>query len=231
MLSSQISKLDVKWANILNKILQTSKSKTLLNFVEARYRETKVYPPVNNVFEALSLCPFDKVKCVILGQDPYHGPGQAHGLSFSVKRGVMKPPSLQNIFKECASDVNVRIPPHGCLEEWAQRGVLLLNAVLTVEDNKPNSHQGRGWEEVTDALVKAVSDGKENVVFMLWGIPAQKKGILVNSKKHHIITSSHPSPLGAAKTASPFLGSKCFSRCNTFLKSKGMEEIDWKISA
>jgi uracil-DNA glycosylase len=167
---------------------------------------------------------------VILGQDPYHGEGQAHGLCFSVQQGVATPPSLRNIHKEAASDVGtVAKPGHGCLTKWAQQGVLLINTCMTVRKGEANSHSKQGWEAFTDAVIKHVSKNKQGVVFLLWGKPAAKKYELVDGKRHHLITSSHPSPLGATKTDMPFIGSKCFSRCNAFLEEAGGAPIDWRV--
>jgi len=204
--------------------------KTLFSFLSAEERKgAKIYPPKEMVFSALDLCPFDKVKVVILGQDPYHGAGQAHGLAFSVQEGIKIPPSLRNIYKEAVSDVKITMPKTGCLVPWAKQGVLLLNTVLTVKEATANSHQKKGWENFTDEIIRVLNKEKKGLVFMLWGNSAQQKAASVNRSKHLVITSSHPSPLGAAKTKEPFLGSKCFSRANTYLIEQGLEPIDWKI--
>ena len=187
----------------------------------------RVYPPGSQIFNAFNLTPFDQVKVVILGQDPYHGPGQAHGLSFSVPQGIPQPPSLVNIFKELKSDLGIDPPKHGNLESWAKQGVLLLNAVLTVNDAEAASHKNAGWEKYTDAVIKTISDRKQHVVFILWGRFAQNKETLIDSHKHFIIKSAHPSPLSAY---AGFFGSKPFSKANAYLREHGVEEIDWKLS-
>lgn len=186
-----------------------------------------IYPPGPEVFAALNLTPFEKVKVVIIGQDPYHGPGQAHGLCFSVKTGMKIPPSLLNIYKELKDDMGITPPNHGHLSEWAEQGVLLLNNVLTVEDGKAGHHHGQGWELFTDKIISVLNEKKENLVFILWGSPAQKKAAAVDPKRHHIIKSVHPSPLSSYRG---FFGSKPFSKTNEFLKSNKIKEIDWAIS-
>jgi uracil-DNA glycosylase len=199
--------------------------KALQQFIAEERAQHEVFPPEDEVFTALQLTPLDQVKVVILGQDPYHDNGQAHGLSFSVKRGVRQPPSLVNIFKELKSDLGIAPPKHGCLEQWARQGVLLLNAVLTVRAHEPNSHKDRGWEVFTDAVIRAVSKTQPHVVFILWGAYAQKKGKLIDARKHTVINSAHPSPLSVKK----FLGSKPFSQANAALEAHGQAPIDWKI--
>lgn len=193
--------------------------------VEERQRST-VYPPHDDVFAALHLTPFADVKAVILGQDPYHGPNQAHGLCFSVRKGVPLPPSLQNIFKELEQDVGAVAPDHGCLDHWARQGVLLLNATLTVRRSNAASHQGKGWEVFTDEVLKAVNEKPERVVFILWGASARKKKGLIDTSRHVIVESPHPSPLSAS---SGFFGSQPFSRTNAALVEAGREPIDWSI--
>lgn len=183
-----------------------------------------VFPAEENIFRALSLTNLDQVKVVILGQDPYHGEDQAHGLSFSVPAGTKLPPSLRNIYKEMASDLGVKPPVSGDLSSWAQQGVLLLNAVLTVESGLAGSHAGKGWEEVTDALIRTVSDHRRGVVFILWGNYALKKRALIDESKHFVISSAHPSPLSASRG---FFGSRPFSQTNDYLKSTGQRPIDW----
>eukprot|EP01034_Spumella_vulgaris_P025778 gene25778-32270_t len=182
------------------------------------------------IFSAFNLCPFDTVKVVVIGQDPYHGPGQAHGLAFSVQHGVAIPPSLKNMIKELTNDPDsvMNKPGHGNLEHWSQQGVLLLNNVLTVRKADANSHQKHGWEQFTDAVVRELSK-REGLVYLLWGKPAQLKCKNIDSTKNTIITSSHPSPLAAYKTDEPFIGSKCFSRCNAALVERGQTPIDWTI--
>lgn len=185
-----------------------------------------VYPPGNRIFNAFNTTPFDAVKVVILGQDPYHGPDQAHGLSFSVLPGIKPPPSLMNMFKELRDDVGFTIPTHGCLEKWAQQGVLLLNSALTVRAGQPQSHAGKGWERFTDAAVKALNEGRQGLVFLLWGRPAQLKGNLVDPARHHVLKSVHPSPLSAF---GGFFGCKHFSKANALLAKSGQAPIDWQI--
>lgn len=185
-----------------------------------------IYPKGNEWFRALDLTPLDKVRVVILGQDPYHGPGQAHGLCFSVKPGVRPPPSLLNIYKELESDLGVHRPKHGFLEHWANQGVLLLNSVLTVEMAKAASHQGKGWERFTDAIIRLVNDRPAPVVFMLWGAYAQKKAAFVDSSRHLVLKAAHPSPLSAHNG---FLGCRHFSQCNAFLQRNGLQPIDWAL--
>lgn len=186
----------------------------------------RIFPKGAEWFRAMDLTPLDKVRVVILGQDPYHGPGQAHGLCFSVKPGVPPPPSLVNIYKELQSDLGIERPRHGFLEHWAQQGVLLLNSVLTVEMAKAASHQGKGWERFTDAVIRLVNAKEEPVVFLLWGAYAQKKAAFVDTSKHLVLKAAHPSPLSAHNG---FLGCRHFSKCNAFLESKGLPPIDWSL--
>ncbi|MDD0854713.1 uracil-DNA glycosylase [Halobacteriovorax sp. GB3] len=222
-----IESLDPSWKEILKTQIQSSYFKELQRFLDNEKKEDKViYPPEECIFEAFAHTPFDKVKVVIIGQDPYHGEGQAHGLSFSVKHGVKTPPSLVNIYKELKNDLDIDIPTHGNLTDWAKQGVLLLNNVLTVEHSKAGSHQKRGWETFTSEIIDQLNDKKENLVFILWGSPAQKKAKSVNEDKHFIIKSPHPSPLAAYRG---FFGSKPFSKANEYLKKKNIKEIDWKI--
>lgn len=188
----------------------------------------QIFPKGGEWFRAMNLTPLDKVRVVILGQDPYHGPGQAHGLCFSVKPGVPPPPSLVNIYKELQSDLGIERPRHGFLEHWAQQGVLLLNSVLTVEIAKAASHQGRGWERFTDAVIRLVNAKEEPVVFLLWGAYAQKKAAFVDTSKHLVLKAAHPSPLSAHNG---FLGCRHFSKCNAFLESKGLAPINWALPA
>ncbi|MDB5225444.1 MAG: uracil-DNA glycosylase [Candidatus Adlerbacteria bacterium] len=197
----------------------------LTEFVKDEYKKGAVYPLPQNIFRAFELCPFDNVKVVILGQDPYHGPGQANGLSFAVPPEVRLPPSLQNIFKELESDLEQPlVHKTGDLERWAKQGVLLLNATLTVRARTAGSHQSKGWEEFTDAAIRALSDKKEHIVFILWGNYAKQKGAHIDRDKHHVIQSAHPSPFSAY---SGFFGSKPFSKTNKYLKETGQEPIDW----
>ena len=196
----------------------------LIEFVRHEYQTTVCYPPGKLIFNAFNLCPFDKVKVVIIGQDPYHGPGQAHGLCFSVNDGVPFPPSLQNIFKEIQNDTGALVPSTGNLTRWAEQGVLLLNATLTVRAHQAGSHQRRGWEEFTDAAIKVLSDQREHLVFILWGAYAQKKGAVIDRSKHLVLSSAHPSPLSAYHG---FFGNRHFSLANAYLEQNGQTPINW----
>ncbi len=218
------------WRSVLEPVLASPKSRALGGFLKAEEAAGKaIYPPRGTRLSALELTPLDKVKVVILGQDPYHGPGQAHGLSFSVQGGVRVPPSLVNIYKELESDLGLPRAAHGNLSHWARQGVLLLNAALTVEDGKPASHQGKGWEEITDAVVAAVAAKTDPCVFLLWGSHARKKALSVPglmTSHHLVLTAPHPSPLSAH---SGFLGCKHFSQANAFLESKARGGVDWRL--
>lgn len=196
----------------------------LTEFVRNRYRTATVYPPAGRIFAAFDACPFDSVKVVILGQDPYHGPGQANGLCFSVNPGVELPPSLVNIFKEVASDLSRPMPVDGNLERWARQGVLLLNATLTVDAHHAGSHQGKGWEEFTDAAVRALAEQREGLVFMLWGSYAIRKGAFIDRNRHLVLTAPHPSPLSAYRG---FFGCRHFSQANSWLTAHGQPPIEW----
>ncbi len=201
--------------------------KALKAFLTEEKKQGKVvFPTGSNIFNALNTTPFDKVKVVILGQDPYHGPGQAHGLCFSVLPGVRFPPSLLNIFKEIHAELNLPMPSHGCLQAWAEQGVLLLNATLTVEQGKAGSHQGKGWESFTDAIVHKLNEKREGLVFLLWGSYAQKKGSFIDQKRHTVFKSPHPSPLSAHRG---FLGNGHFVKANDALIARGEKEIDWSV--
>jgi len=197
----------------------------LQNFIEQEYKTQTIFPPENLIFNAFNLCPFDKIKVVILGQDPYHGKNQSHGLCFSVQDNVKIPPSLRNVFKELQADLNIDSPQTGNLENWAKQGVLLLNATFTVREAQAGSHQNKGWETFSDFIIKKISDEKENVVFLLWGAYARKKNILIDENKHEILSSAHPSPLSAHRG---FLGNKHFSKTNEYLTSKDIKPIIWK---
>ena len=220
--------MDVKIAPSWKKRLSEEFDKTyftqLIDFVKQEYQTQTVYPPGKEIFRAFDCCDFDDVKVVIIGQDPYHGVGQANGLCFSVRDGIKMPPSLVNIFKELYKDVGKPIPQSGDLEHWAKQGVLLLNATLTVRSSSPGSHQNKGWESFTDAAIKKISDEKENVVYLLWGAYAQKKGEFINRQKNLVLMSAHPSPFSADRG---FFGCKHFSKANEYLKSKGIGEISW----
>ncbi len=196
----------------------------LISFVKLEYQTQIIYPPGKEIFKAFDHCAFEDVKVVIIGQDPYHGAGQANGLCFSVRDGVRMPPSLMNIFKEIKSDLGKEIPQSGDLDRWAKQGVLLLNATLTVRAASPGSHQNKGWELFTDAVIKKLSDEKEHIVFLLWGAYAQKKGEIIDRNKHFVLMSAHPSPFSADRG---FFGCKHFSKANEYLKGKGLKEIDW----
>ena len=196
----------------------------LVAFVKQEYARYTVYPPGHLLFYAFDTCPFDKVKVVIIGQDPYHEPGQYYGLCFSVLDGVPFPPSLVNIFKEIQNDLGKPVPRSGRLERWSNQGVLLINSILTVRAHQAGSNQGKGWEEFTDAVIKRINDEKENVVFMLWGAYAQKKGAFIDRTRHCVLTAPHPSPLSADRG---FFGCKHFSKANEYFRSKGLPEIDW----
>lgn len=196
----------------------------LTNFVKEEYSKHTIYPPGKFIFHAFNTCPFDKVKVVIIGQDSYHEPGQYYGLCFSVLDGVPFPPSLLNIFKEIENDLGKPMPKSGRLERWADQGVLLINAILTVRAHQAGSHRGKGWEEFTDAVIKILNDEKENIVFMLWGSYAQRKGAFIDRNRHCVLTAAHPSPLSADRG---FFGCKHFSKANQYFKSKGISEIEW----
>jgi uracil-DNA glycosylase len=218
-------KLHKSWLSYLASEFDADYMLKLRKFLLDEKKNKKIiYPNDDLIFNAFNTTPLNKVKVVILGQDPYHGPMQAHGLSFSVLSGVTIPPSLKNIYKEIERDLQLKMPKHGCLQSWADQGVLLLNATLTVEQAKAGSHQKKGWEHFTDKAIQIVNDRCENVVFLLWGNYAQKKGQLIDSNKHYVIKSSHPSPLSAHRG---FLGNNHFSLTNDYLKAEGKEPIDW----
>ncbi|QSE96133.1 uracil-DNA glycosylase [Fulvivirga lutea] len=217
-------KIESSWKEKLNNEFEKEYFKSLAQFVKSEYQNHTVYPPGKLIFNAFDHCSFDNTRVVIIGQDPYHGPGQANGLCFSVADGIRKPPSLLNIFKELKSDLGIDIRESGNLERWAEQGVLLLNATLTVRANTAGSHQKKGWEEFTDAVIRTVSEEKENVVFILWGAYAQKKGEIIDASKHFVIKSAHPSPFAADRG---FFGSRPFSRANEYLKDNGKELVRW----
>ena len=217
--------IEPEWKIVLSEYFSTSKWNILAEFIRNEYLSNKIYPHPKNIFNAFSLTPFSHVQVVILGQDPYHGPGQAHGLCFSVPDGVIPPPSLKNIYKEIETNLNIQKDfTNGNLEPWAIQGVFLLNAIMSVESGKPASHQGKGWEDFTDYIIQKISDEHEHVVFMLWGNYARSKKNLINTEKHLILESPHPSPFSAH---SGFFGCKHFSKCNAYLKKHGKKEILW----
>lgn len=221
---SRILKND--WAERIGDEFTKPYYKELRQFLIEEYRTRTVYPDMYDIFNALHYTSYADTKVCILGQDPYHGPGQAHGLSFSVKPGVPPPPSLQNIFKELHADLGCPIPDHGCLEHWARQGVLLLNTVLTVRRGEANSHRGRGWEQFTDRVIEELNARERPVVFILWGRPARAKKVMIDTERHFVIESAHPSPLSAHYG---FFGSRPFSRANEFLRQAGMTPIDWAL--
>lgn len=221
-------KLESSWKKRLEREFEKPYMTKLKGFlVEQKKQGKKIYPPGDRIFAAFSATPFEKVKVVILGQDPYHGPGQAMGLSFSVPEGVRFPPSLRNIFKEMQDDVGAPIPQSGNLTKWAEQGVLLLNSVLTVEDGKAGSHQGKGWETFTDAAIHSLASEKKNLVFILWGSYAQKKAAFVDHQNNLVIETVHPSPLSSHRG---FFGSKPFSKTNRYLESHQIQPIDWNLT-
>ncbi len=217
-------RIEPSWKAALEEEFGKPYFKELSKFVREEYVKNKIFPPPKDVFRAFDLCPFDTVKVVILGQDPYHGTGQANGLSFAVHEGIPLPPSLKNIFKEIEDDLKIKPLANGDLSRWAKQGVLLLNATLTVRASTPGSHQKKGWEEFTDAAIKALSDQREHLVFILWGNYAKQKGAVIDRSKHCVIESPHPSPFSAYNG---FFGSKPFSKTNVYLKKQGLVEIDW----
>jgi len=219
--------LNQEWNDLLKDEFEKAYYPKLTESVNQAYKTSVVYPPAKFVFNALALCPFHAIKVVIIGQDPYHGYGQANGLSFSVNDGIRKPPSLQNIFKELETDIpGFKIPDSGNLEAWAKQGVLMLNAVLTVQEGLPGSHKAFGWEMFTDALIKLISDKKEHVVFLLWGNYAISKSALIDSSKHLVLTAAHPSPLARGA----FFGSKHFSKANKYLIENSLSPINWNLT-
>ncbi len=218
--------IEESWRKVLSDEFAAPYFRELKNFLVEEKKKYNVFPPGKQIFAAFDNTPFHEVKVVILGQDPYHGPGQAHGLCFSVSKGVRQPPSLKNIFKELNDDLGVPEPAHGYLGSWAKQGVLLLNATLTVRARQPGSHQNKGWERFTDAAIVALSEQRSGLVFLLWGSYAQAKTAMIDTGKHHILKAPHPSPFSAARG---FFGCRHFSAANKLLKEQGKEEIDWTI--
>jgi uracil-DNA glycosylase len=217
-------KIEPTWQSKLCQEFEKEYFLKLAGFVKSEYSQNTIYPPGSLIFNAFNLCPFHQVKAVIIGQDPYHGPGQAHGLCFSVRDGVDFPPSLVNIFKEIGKDIGIPRPSNGNLERWASQGVLLLNATLTVRAHQAGSHQKKGWEQFTDSVINVLNNEKSNIVFFLWGAYAQKKGEAIDRSKHLVLESVHPSPLSAMRG---FFGNNHFSKCNAYLKEHGIDPVDW----
>ena len=217
-------RIDESWRQVLQPEFDKPYFELLTHFVRQAYRTTQCFPPAGQIFRAFDLCPFDKVRVVIIGQDPYHDVNQAHGLCFSVQDGVPAPPSLVNIYKELQRDLGKPIPSSGNLTHWAEQGVLLLNATLTVEAHKAGSHQGKGWEELTDAAIQALNRQREHIVFMLWGSYAQRKGQFIDRRRHLVLTAVHPSPLSAYRG---FIGCGHFSQANNYLLQQGLAPIAW----
>ncbi len=220
--------IEKSWKEVLSDEFQKPYFPMLKNFLIEEKKRFRIYPPGNRIFAALNHTPFHKVKVVILGQDPYHGPGQAHGLCFSVPKGVQIPPSLRNIFTELKNDLNIPVPKHGNLEKWANQGILLLNATLTVRANQAGSHQKKGWEIFTDSIIKILSSQRENIVFLLWGNYANQKSAFIDSNKHLILNTVHPSPLSASRG---FFGCGHFSKTNDYLKYNNIAPIDWDLNS
>lgn len=214
------------WQDLFTQEQQKDYYQTLMQFLDQEYKTKTIFPPREDLFTCFKLCPYDKVKVVILGQDPYHQPNQAHGLCFSVRKGVKIPPSLRNIYKELKSDLDIDMPSHGYLVDWAKQGVFMLNAVLSVECGKAGSHQKKGWEQFSDTVIQELNNRKEGIVFILWGNWAKKKAALITNPQHHILTAAHPSPLSAYHG---FFGSKPFSTTNQLLRDMGYDEIEWKV--
>ena len=217
-------KLENSWKEVLKNEFEKPYWEKLTGFVRNQYLNGKVFPPPKSIFRAFDLCPFEKVKVVIVGQDPYHGTSQANGLSFAVEKGMVLPPSLQNIFKEIKSDLGIVPNQDGDLSRWAKQGVLLLNSVLTVTANQPASHKAQGWEQFTDAVINVLNEKRTNIVYMLWGNYAKMKGEAINKSKNLVLTSGHPSPF----SANLFFGNKHFGGCNKYLEDHGVQSIDWK---
>ncbi|MCF8296759.1 MAG: uracil-DNA glycosylase [Saprospiraceae bacterium] len=219
--------IENSWKEILKDDFSSEYFLKLKEFLVEEKKNNVVFPPGSQIFSAFNFTPFDKVKVVIIGQDPYHGLGQAHGLCFSVPKGIKIPPSLKNIFKEINQDIGLPISESGNLENWAKQGILLLNATLTVRANQAGSHQNKGWEMFTDSVIRKLSENKSGLVFLLWGAFAQAKDVLIDTSKHHILKAAHPSPFSSYRG---FFGCRHFSKTNEILKSQGLDEIDWSVS-
>ncbi len=219
-------KIEESWKKVLEPVFQKPYFKNLIDFIKSEYKRKTIYPPGNLIFNAFASTPFEKVKVVIIGQDPYHGHNQAHGLCFSVNKGIPIPPSLKNIYKELERDLGYKQPNHGDLSAWAKQGVLLLNAILTVQAGVASSHKDKGWEQFTDDVIQILNEKKKNLVFLLWGKFAQEKGKNIDNQKHLVLKASHPSPLA---NPSNFIGCGHFSKTNEYLRQNGLEPIDWQI--
>jgi len=217
--------INESWKHVLTEEFQKEYFTDLLDFVDDAYKNNICYPPKEQIFSAFNHCSFKDIKVVIIGQDPYHGEGQANGLCFSVHNGIKQPPSLKNIFKEIEKDLGIPLPVSGDLSHWAKQGVLLLNTILTVREKEPKSHRKKGWEQFTDAVITKISEEKEGVIFLLWGGDAKKKGKKIDTEKHYVLTSGHPSPLSANK--GHWFDNKHFSQVNTLLNKKGLKSINW----
>lgn len=226
-MSGSSVRIEESWKKVLCDEFEKPYFLNLIQFLKEEKLSKKIYPPGSLIFNAFNSTPFEKIKVVILGQDPYHGEGQAHGLCFSVQKGIKPPPSLVNIYKELNSDLQIPIPAHGCLQNWAEQGVFLLNAILTVVANQPASHQNRGWEIFTDSVIQKLSNERENLVFMLWGNYARNKANLIDNNKHLILTAAHPSPFSAYNG---FLGCRHFSKANEYLIENHKEPVNWSLN-
>lgn len=226
-LINQLETAQTDWQTLLADEKKQPYFQSILQFLNTEWAAgKKIYPAKSDMFNAFRYTPFEEVRVVILGQDPYHGPGQAHGLCFSVKPGITPPPSLQNIFQELHDDLGLPIPGQGCLEKWAKQGVFLLNTVLSVEAGKPQSHAQIGWERFTDTVIRLLNDKKQGVIFLLWGSAAQRKGQIIDTRRHHVLKTVHPSPLSAYRG---FMGCRHFSKTNELLREMGKPEIDWRL--
>jgi len=219
-------KLNNDWDNILNELLNKTETKQLFNFIKKERKEKNIFPKESEVFKAFELCSFKNTKIIIIGQDPYHKINQANGLAFSVPKKQKLPPSLKNIFKELNNDMHIKISNNGNLSNWAKQGVLLLNCMMTVQENEPGSHSKSGWEDFTDTVIKILSNKKKHIIFLLWGEYAKKKQKLINKQKHNVLVSAHPSPLSAYRG---FFGCRHFSKANEILRKKNRKTINWKI--
>lgn len=219
-------KLEPSWLKVLEAEFHEPYMAELKQFLQEEMKQYRVYPPGKEMFNAFRFAPFEQVRVVLLGQDPYHGPGQAHGLCFSVRKGIQPPPSLVNIFRELSQDLGVPMPAHGCLEKWARQGVLLLNTVLSVRAHKPQSHKGRGWERFTDRVIRELNQKREKLAFLLWGRNAQAKESMIDPARHHLLKAAHPSPFSADRG---FFGCRHFSKINRYLSEQGSDPIDWAL--